>query len=186
VRHIDLATNTNAIVALEAPVEGVQQPSALGTPTAPLSADNVPVAGSITPMQQSFLEQVTKKIGYVLPAPRINKRRAKGPPPGSQPQCSRRLAGLPVGQGQPGLSRPKKEVMMALGFAQAQEQISQQNLDRYSKLFLQPLPPPSNSVACSALQVGSARGVLSCLCSGRNVQFFPWIRLIFSFGMFEA
>jgi hypothetical protein len=32
--------------------------------------------------------------------------------------------------------------MRVLGFAQAHEQISQQNLDRYSKLLLQPLTPP--------------------------------------------
>jgi hypothetical protein len=170
-QHTDQATGTDAIMAPKAPVEAMQQPSALGTLTAPLSASNVPVAGSITHMQQIFLDQITKKIGSVIPAPRINKRRAKGPPR-SQSWCSRRLARLPAGQGQPSLSRPKKEVMRVLGFAQEHEQISQQNLDRYSKLLLQPLtPPPSDSVACNALRVGSARGVLSCLYSGRNVQF---------------
>jgi hypothetical protein len=101
-----------------------------------LVSEEVPLNGSITPMQQSFLDQVTQKIGTVLPTPRLNKRRAKGPPSGSHPWCSRRIAGLPMGQGQPGLSRSKKEVMRALEFAQAREQISQQNLERYSKLFL--------------------------------------------------
>jgi hypothetical protein len=61
--------------------------------------------------------------------------------------------------------------MRALGFAQAREQISQQNLERYSKLFLQPLPSPSDSVTCSTLWLGGARGVLSYLCSGRPIQY---------------
>jgi hypothetical protein len=145
VQPADPGAGADAVVA---PAGAVQQAS----PPGMLAAGNVPIAGSITPMQQSFLDQVTKKIGSVLPAPRINKRRAKGPS-GSQPRHSRRIVGIPTGQGQPGLSQPKKEVMRALGFAQAQEQISQQNLDRYSKLFLQPPPPP---LRFSRLQRSSA------------------------------
>jgi hypothetical protein len=137
-------------------------------------------------MQQSFLDQVTQKIGTVLPTPRLNKRRAKGPPSGSHPWRSRRIAGLPTGQGQPGLSRSKKEVMRALEFAQAREQISQQNLERYSKLFLQPLPPPLRFSHLQHSSIGWCQRSFELPLQWLSYPVYPWIPPVFSFGMYEG
>jgi hypothetical protein len=63
-------------------------PASAGTPRNRVaSSDSV-----LTPAQQRFMNQVTKKIGAVMPVPRVN-RRPKGPASRIIPQCNRRLAG---------------------------------------------------------------------------------------------
>jgi hypothetical protein len=44
---------------------------------APPSAREVSLGSTLSPSQQIFLNQVTMRISRVLPAPRVNKRRAK-------------------------------------------------------------------------------------------------------------
>jgi hypothetical protein len=143
------------LVGLEAPVVPPSSAQralshAGGMPSTPLrvyarrrtTASSGPVSQlQLTPVQQSFIEQVSKMVGTVLPTPRVNKRRPKGPPSGFKPRRSRRVAGLTPELLQLGSARSKKTVMRTLGFDVGREQLNQDDLEHYSKLFSQPLSP---------------------------------------------
>lgn len=126
----------------------------------PLSS---PAAEQMTP-QQRFINRISKAVGTLLPAPKINKRRAKNPPPGSLPRRSRRLAGLGAEPVQPAVPRAKKTILCSLGLAASQERLPPEVLEAYAKLFQQPLSElhikalaslfgwePLADVACEAL-----------------------------------
>jgi hypothetical protein len=102
-------------LASQAAVSPVSYPSAAVRPAAASSASTAPPGNMVyssgtvlTPAQQSFLSQVTKKIGVVLSVPRVNKRRPKGPATGIIPRRSRRLADLSAERRHLGSTRSKK------------------------------------------------------------------------------
>jgi hypothetical protein len=103
-------------LASQAVVSPVSYPSAAVRPAAAASPASTAPPGNmvyssgtvLTPAQQSFLSQVTKKIGAVLPVPRVNKRRPKGPATGIIPRRSRRLADLSAERRHLGSTRSKK------------------------------------------------------------------------------
>jgi hypothetical protein len=89
--------------------------------------------------QDHFINKITKTIGTLLPVPKINKRRRKGPLSGELTWRSRRIAGLGAKPGYVAPSQSKRKVMCSLGFEFSQEQLSQQHQDVYTKLFTHPL-----------------------------------------------
>jgi hypothetical protein len=143
----------------------------------PLVSKEVPLNGSITPMQQNFLDQVTQKIGTIQPTPRLNKRRAKGPPSGSHPWRSRRIAGLPAGQGQPDLSRSKKEVMRA-DFSTESGKV----LEVVSAVA----PPPLRFSRLQHSSIGWRQRSFELPLQWSSYPVYPWIPPVFSFGMYEG
>jgi len=81
---------------------------------------------------------VSKPIDALLPHPRIQKRRAKKPPPGSLPRRSRRVAGAEPCSPGPVISVAQRKVMRSLGFG-LQEKIDVAVQDEYGKLYGQKL-----------------------------------------------
>lgn len=88
--------------------------------------------------QSRFMAKLTKKTAKILPTPRANRVRQRARTPGAPPRRSRQIAGVEpevlVGATS---NRHKKTVMRALDILGENEGISQEVLDRYSKLFTQ-------------------------------------------------
>ena len=98
-----------------------------------------PPAGISLPSeaQAAFFNSLARRKDSLLPMPAINKRRYKS---GVTPRRSRRLAGgdveFPLNDMN---TRTRKKAMRSLDIISENEGISQQALDDYAKLFVQPL-----------------------------------------------
>lgn len=104
-------------------------------------------SGSDSPLRK--LEKLRKPVDMLLPLPVIQKRRKKGPPPGSLPRRSRRVAGAgPCSPGQV-VTAAQRKVMRQLGFEE-KEIIGPEAQDKYSKLF-KPLNNESHVAAMAAI-----------------------------------
>jgi hypothetical protein len=112
------------------PVQGARTPGSGSTPMR---------TGTPSPNQRTcFLAKLTKKTPRILPTPRATRLRSHVCTPAAPPRCSRRIAGAApeiTGGGAP--SRSKKKVMRALDIIGETEEISQQALEEYSRLFSQ-------------------------------------------------
>jgi hypothetical protein len=67
------------------------------------------------------VNKVSRHIDALLPQPVIHKRRAKGPPPGSLPRRSRRVAGASPCSPGPVINVAQKRIMKSLGFGTQQK-----------------------------------------------------------------
>lgn len=102
--------------------------------------------------RSSFMEKISKKTSRILPTPRTNRARQRGRTPRAPPRRSRRIAGVePEEVGAATATRNKKKVMRALDILEESEGISQEALDRYSKLFTQSSLTSSQAQALAAL-----------------------------------
>jgi hypothetical protein len=127
------------------------------------------------------MDQVTKKIGAVLPVPRVNKRRPKGLASGIIPWRNRRLAGLSAERRQLGSSRLRKGGMRDLGFDSVGDQMSQQNFNEYAKCFQHPLSQPQIQALSALFGLGLSRGIR--LLSRSFYKMVLWILPAFFSGM---
>jgi hypothetical protein len=102
-------------------------------------------------LRSSFSDMVMKAVVHILQAPQVV--RPGNPDSSAAPPCrSRRIAGIGV-EFQSTFSDGKikfKKIMRALHVIDESDGISQEALDRYSRLFDQPLPP-SHVQALAAL-----------------------------------
>jgi hypothetical protein len=102
-----------------------------------------------------FMLKITTETSWILPTPCLNRTRQRARTPGA-PRRSRRIDGVELETVAPAsLTKSKKKVVRVLDIIGQMEGISQEALDRYSKLFTQSasltscrmdLPGPTTSV----------------------------------------
>ncbi|KAL6871430.1 hypothetical protein ACP4OV_014259 [Aristida adscensionis] len=101
-----------------------------------------PLAEDFTPLgaQAAFLNKITRGTAALLPVPAVHKSRCKAPQYGNTLRHSRRLAGAAAEFLPKELARKTKKTMCTLKIIGETEDITQQALDNYAKLFAHPLP----------------------------------------------
>lgn len=88
---------------------------------------------------ERLLSSVARPAQQLLPRPAAPRRRSRSRGAASLPRRSRRIAGSGPCSPGPVLNDAQKKVIKCLGLLQDVEKVSQEALDNYCKLFLNPL-----------------------------------------------